>query len=248
MALDWFEKDGHKCTEYGVHVSSLPPVTVAKERLTFETVAGRSGSITMAEGDCVYDDITLDIECWISDMTSFSEFVAWIIGPGQFRFPNRPGGYYNGRLNNQIELSRIVAARAHREFTLTLRCEPFFYFDPVSPVTITESGQTIKNPGNVPSLPRLEIAGSGTFSIMFGTQRMLFTGVSDGGIIVDSVLQDALTYDNAVLANNKVSGDFFQLKPGTNTIQWLCGGEGLDGEEAPGSIASIKITPRWRSL
>ena len=41
---DWFEWNGKKCTDFGIHVSEHPPITLPAERSTFTNVPGRSGS------------------------------------------------------------------------------------------------------------------------------------------------------------------------------------------------------------
>ena len=64
---DWFSWNGKKCTEYGIHVLEQPPITIPAERATFTNVPGRPGSLTMLEGDDVYDDMILTAQCMISD-------------------------------------------------------------------------------------------------------------------------------------------------------------------------------------
>lgn len=69
-------------------------------------------------------------------------------------------------------------------------------------------------------------------------ETLFFTDV-ESGIIVDSVLMDALTPDGALLANDHVDGTPFEIQPGTNVVSWLTDG---------GSIQSVEITPRWRYI
>ena len=71
--LDWFEWNGVRCTEYGVHVKELPPITLAAERASFTNVPGRSGSLTTLEGDDIYDDLILPVICVLDDPTKISD-------------------------------------------------------------------------------------------------------------------------------------------------------------------------------
>ena len=50
---DWFEWNGVRCTQYGIHVSELPPPTIPSERVTYTNVPGRPGSLTTLEGEDV---------------------------------------------------------------------------------------------------------------------------------------------------------------------------------------------------
>ncbi len=56
---DWFSWNGVKCTEYGIHVLEQPPPTIPLERVSCTSVPGRPGSLTILEGEAVYDDMTL---------------------------------------------------------------------------------------------------------------------------------------------------------------------------------------------
>ena len=44
---DWFEWNGVRCTEYGIHVSEQPPITILEQRVTQVVVLGRSGSLNI---------------------------------------------------------------------------------------------------------------------------------------------------------------------------------------------------------
>ena len=76
---DWFEWNGVRCTEYGIHVLEQSPVTVPSERATFTDVPGRSGCLTILEGDNVYDDMVLTATCLIADPERIPEIAAWLI-------------------------------------------------------------------------------------------------------------------------------------------------------------------------
>ena len=108
------------------------------------------------------------------------------------------------------------------------------------PFTISASGESFTNPGTAPSLPRVKITGSGDFSVSIGMETLFFSGVSGGGIIVDSELMDALTYDGELLANDRVSGTPFQIQTGVNVVSWLA--------ESGSSVTAVEILPRWRYL
>lgn len=243
---DWFSWNGVRCTEYGVYVEKLPPLTIAKERTTYEDVAGRSGSITMLEGECVYDDVVLSMDCWLRGNADVSAIAAWLRGTGELRMPNRPGVYYVARLNAQIEMVKVIPARSERRFSLVWRCRPFLRMDAPETSNYTASGEILVNPGTAPGFARVTIVGSGYFSLTIGMQTVFFRNVEDG-IILDPELCDAFTLDGALLANDWMDGNFFDsIQPGNNTVSWLTGGENDDGTTIPGNINSVKIEPIWR--
>lgn len=103
---DWFEWNGVRFTQYGIHVLEQPPVTIPSERVTFTNVPGRSGSLTQLEGDDIYDDMVLTATCLIADPSRIQEIAAWLRGSGIVTFANRQGGFYHARIVNQISFER----------------------------------------------------------------------------------------------------------------------------------------------
>ena len=118
---DWFTWNGVRCTEYGIHVSEQPPLTMPAERATFINVPGRSGSLTTLEGNDVYDDLVLTATCFISNISRITEIAAWLKGSGTVTFANRQGGFYYARIVNQISFEKILRGNPHRSFAVNFR-------------------------------------------------------------------------------------------------------------------------------
>ena len=236
--IDWFEWNGTKCTQYGMHVLELPPLTKPSERVTFTDVPGRSGSLTTLQGEDVYDDLLLTAQCIISDPSKIPKLSAWLRGSGKAVFANRQGGFYYARIVNQISFEKILRGNPHRSFAINFRCKPFWYMNPVPVITLTASMSVITNPGSVYSEPIIKVFGSGDITLMVGMNIIELKGIS-GSVTLDTPLEEAYTgdfYTNAVSMNNSMSGDFPVLKPGPNAISWS------------GNVTKIEIQPNWRYL
>ena len=123
---DWFIWNGARCTEYGMHVLELPPPTIPAERVTFTNVPGRPGSLTMLEGEDVYEDLVLTAQCVLPDPTKIPAIAAWLRGSGTVTFANRQGGFYYARVVNQIPFEKILRGNPHRSFAVNFRCKPFW--------------------------------------------------------------------------------------------------------------------------
>lgn len=230
---DWFEWNGVKCTEYGIHVSEHPPVTRPAERVTFTNVPGRSGSLTTLEGEDVYDDMILTANCFVQDTSRLAEIGAWLRGNGTVTFANRQDGFYYARIVNQISFDKILRGNPHRSFAVNFRCKPFWYQSNVNRYTFKSSGSMIVNPGSVYSEPLITITGTGDITFMVGMTSVSLTEIN-GEITLDSELQEA--YTGTTLMNEHMSGEFPILKPGGNGISWS------------GDVAYVIIAPRWRYL
>ena len=103
----------------------------------------------------------------------------------------------------------------------------------MEPITLTESGVFITNPGSVYSEPVITVYGSGDITLLVGTTVAELTGI-DGSITLNTPLTEA--YNNTTGINGSMSGDFPTLAPGANAISWS------------GNVSSVIIHPNWRWL
>lgn len=242
MAKDWFTWKGESCKAYGIRVLQQPPIVVPLERVTYETVSGRSGSLKMREADGarVYDDIQLPFECIMDDLDQLHAATAWLQGDGVLSYPGRPGGWYTAAISQQISMEKILAVREHRQFTLNFRADPYFYLDDSQDLEGSSSSMEITNPGTEPSAPRIAIYGTGSVGIDLAGQVVTLRDL-EGGIVLDTELLDALSLDGAELLTGKMTGKFPTIPPGHSTLTWFA-----DETETGGSVTKIVITPRWR--
>lgn len=229
---DWFEWNGVRCTEYGIHVTEQPPITIPSERATFTNVPGRSGSVTTLEGDDVYDDLLLTASCFIADPARIPAIAAWLRGSGTVTFANRQGGFYHARIVNQLPFEKILRGNPHRAFAVNFRCKPFWYQAGVQPITLTASGTFITNPGSVFSEPVITVYGSGEVTLMVG-MTITELEITDS-ITLDTPLMEA--YSGSTSMNSRMSGDFPTLLPGQNDVSWT------------GNVSRVVIQPNWRYL
>ena len=230
---DWFEWNGVRSTEYGVHVLEQPVLTLPNERATFVDVPGRSGSLTVLEGESVYDDLVLTAQCIVENTERYEEIAAFLKGSGRLTFANRPEGYYEARIVNQIPFEKILRGNPHRSFAVNFRCKPFWYAESVPTITVTKSGTFVTNPGNIYAEPKITVVGSGSITLMVALTIVELEGIA-GNITLNSALQEA--YSGTTSMNSAMSGEFPILYPGANAISWT------------GNVSKVVIEPRWRYL
>ena len=120
---------------------------------------------------------------------------------------------------------------------VTLTVKPYKYYIPDTDLVLT-APLTVRNTTVTPSLPRLKVYGTGNITLNFNGVLFVMEGVVDH-IVLDSELGIAYNESSAVLlnANNKVfTRKYPVLNPGANAISWA------------GTVTSIEIEPRWRTL
>ena len=220
----------------GITVTDLPEIILPEERVTFTDVPGLSGSLAQTEGVDVYKDITLAVKCYCPDPTPAAVVAisAYFRGAGRLELPNRPDGYYEARVVNQIPFAKILRGNAPRTFTVNFRCKPFLHLYSGEIEQAIQSGDFLTNPTGIQTKPLITITGSGDITLLVGTQIIELEGIEDG-IILDSELQEA--YWNDALKNSCMTGEFPALGEGNTAVSWT-----------GGNVTSVSVTPRWVSL
>lgn len=230
---NWFQFKNTRSSTLGIYVSEFPPITLPEERVEFVEVPGRSGSLAVLEGDNIYEDITLPVECFVRDMSRINEIGAWLRGSGDLVLGNMPGYSYKARVVNQIAFDKLMRGRENRTLSVVFRCAPFRYQYPAAtPISLTSSG-SIHNPGTLPSEPVITVRGSGDIDLTIAGQLLELNAVS-GSITVDVPIR--LAYSNGQNQSYKLTGQWPLLPVGNIPISWT------------GSVSSVEITPNWRYL
>lgn len=265
LRIDEMRKNGVSClmlgndgkTVYGFRVLNQPPRISPRERYESITIPGRSGSLTLTEGDEVHDNITLSCTAYIESAfyekenptshrmethNRIAEITQWISGEGKYEFYGHPDGYYKGRLANQMSFDRIVQGNPHKAFTLQFDCQPYFYLNAGDETekNITETTHWVTNIANEPSKPLIKLYGSGDGTIMTQGLNTMRVNIDPniGHLIIDSEAEIAYTedgYGNKTIASTRVSGDYFRIPAASTSSIMISGG-----------ITSYELTPRWR--
>ena len=246
--IDWFEWNGVKCTNYGMHVLQQPSYIRPAERVEYKEIPGRAGSLILLEGEDVYDDISLACTCVIDEPSVIRDICSWLRGYGKVKFATDDTGYYEARVENQISFDKIVAGNPHRSFQVQFRCKPFRRLDSGdTTITVSTSPYTLKNLGNVLSLPLLKVyAGSSDVTdatIMIGSSTMIINSLEKNSyIMIDCEAKKAYrgsrgsASDPLTLLGTRVTGEWMKIPTGTSYVSFT------------GGISKIEITPRWRCL
>jgi phage-related protein len=133
---DWFDFKGVRSTSLSVVVTKHPNIPLAKERVTNETISGRSGSLTSTEttstapSAAVYDDVVVSIPVAAQDFASLDQIATWLRGAGDLVLGDMPDRYYKARCSNPMDLAKIFRSLETREFNAVFRGDPYRYIYP----------------------------------------------------------------------------------------------------------------------
>lgn len=232
---NYFVWKGVDSRAMGVHVISYPPIMRAPERLSYVAIPGRSGDLTLAEGDQVYDAYTRTME--VSNMrgADINMARAWLSGSGPLILGNEPGYIYTVDMQAQLQMDRIL--RGVWGGPLQMHTQPFKQktVEP-PPIEITSTATMIFNPGSVPAVPtvRLYAGSTAAATVTLGGKTLSFASMPEL-LVID--LDTQWIFDGyGARVTNIASGEFGKIPPGRSIVNFS------------GSITKVEIIPRWRYL
>ena len=229
--MPWFIWKGRNSLAEGLWINKLPKIIRPAERTRQVEIPGRSGSLTLLEGDEVYDGYTKECTVIAANHPDIEKVLDWLRGEGDLIFCNEDQYVYHGRIAGAVEFQRISN-------DMMQAMVPFFV-DPFKRarhpekhrVTQTAETGTIRNLGNVASRPLVHITREGNTSITIGGKEMRFTRVT-GTIDVDCDAQ-IVTKNGEAWTDGTVTGDFWTIPTGESEITRT-------------NSCTIDIEPRWR--
>jgi len=239
MAQLYFIWKGEKSDTKGITVVEYPPIIHPKERGQQIVIPGRNGDVTLLEGESgtVFDPYTRTVDCYALAGQNDAEIAAWLRGTGELVIGDRPDRVYKAAVSENFEISRALHGK-YREFSIPFYIQPLGgKYPPETNITVTSSGRSIYNPGDVPSMPKVTVNGSGAVSLTIGGTAVGLS-LTTGTIVLD--------WESGVVTNAAgtqslaafVTGGPQRIPVGSSAVSWRSVNNG--------SVSSVVIEPRWR--
>ena len=232
VSLNAFILDGtiNSRTDLGLRITQVPEIPTTERVIENIELDGREGDLTLLKG---WKDMTFNLKAviWAKDVwTVWRTISPQILNAKTVSFSNDPTVFYKMKTVKASGLSQVLSTMW--EFELEITCSPFRYKVGVPLINRTSSG-TVTNSGNVFSLPRIKVYGSGTRTLTINGKPIVLNLQSEY-LIIDSELKEC--YYGDVATNNLMTGDFPEFRVGSNTVTLGTG------------ISKVEIEPRWRYL
>lgn len=173
-------------TTLGLRITSPPIVPPTKRIVESVEVDGREGSLTILRG---FEDIRFNIRVALSDVNPqnrYRELLPIILSAKTMYFSNDRNVYFKIKHISADALERKLSTLW--DFSLSFVCEPFRYLRNVENLTMTKSGN-ITNLGNMFSLPKITVYGTGNQTLTVGGKQTRLNILS-GYLILDSALME----------------------------------------------------------
>ena len=230
----WKNKD---CRSMGVRLAGPVAIVRPEERVNHVQIPGRSGDLTETEGEGVFNSYIQTASIMVHGGFRVREVYNWLRGAGYVTFSGEPDRKQPARIIGAVTLNKHSYNLDWWVGEVQFYCQPLKELLQESTVTVTTTGSTVRNNGDVEAFPLFKVTPSSTsVSLTMNGKTLTVTGTTSGTAIwIDSSAMEVLNADrNAILTQNS-SGEFPTLAPGTNTLTFT-------------NCTSIEITKRERFL
>ena len=239
MGQSFFIWNGVDCRSMGVVMRSPAPIIRAEERVNHVQIPGRAGDLTETEGENIYNSYIHTVSISVHGGYRVREIFRWLRGSGYITFSGEPDRKQAARVIGAITLDKHSYNLDWWEGEAQFYCQPFKQLLNEAKVTITSSGSTVRNNGDVSCRPMWKVtvaSGKTSISLAAGGNTIAVTGLTGGSVIwIDSDVMEILNSDKTQLLTKNSSGDFPELAVGNNTV-------------SGSNWASIEIEKRERYL
>ena len=222
--MNILEINGIKSTRVrGLLISELPPIIQPQMRVRTEEIDGLDGEIVTELGYQAYDRT---VKIGLLPNHDIDNVIRYFTGSGEVIFSNEPDKVYDFRIVKSVSYERLVRFRTAE---VVFRVQPFkhsVYADSANP---EQSGATLRNIGNVSSLPVYQVTGSGSVALSINGGNPVTMNLGSGATFVADCGDQNVRDTGGTLKNRSVTGGLERLKlePGTNTITWTGNVSGL---------------------
>ena len=231
--IHYFLWNGADSRNKNIRVQSRIEITKPEERVQRVTIPGRSGEMTLTEGEDIYNSYIVTVEIGIDGLANVRAAEKWLTGAGKVTFDNQPTLEQEARIYGSLGLRKHSRNVDRWKGSVQFYCSPIKRLKTETAVTVTSSGTTISNDGDITSFPKIKITGSGLVTVGCGGNILTIPECVSGWVI-DSENQWILNGNTPV--EKACSGAFPILKTGSNTVTFT------------GSVTKLEIEPRIRYL
>ena len=213
----WKNKD---CRALGVRLSGPAPIVRPEERVQHVQIPGISGDLTQLEGENIFNSYIQTVTLHVKNGYRVREIYDWLRGSGYVTFSGEPDRRQQARIIGAITLSKV----SRNLDTWVGECQ--FYCQPLKEKlipdiqTITSSGATVRNNGDVTARPLWTVTASGSSVTLAAGGKSITVGnlTANQVIRIDSQVMEVISSDGTQILTADSTGDFPVLIPGNNTV------------------------------
>ena len=220
MGQSFFIWNGIDCRSKGVIMRGPAAIVRAEERVKHVEIPGRAGDLTETEGEDIFNSYIQTVSISVKGAFNVRNIYSWLRGAGFVTFSGEPDRKQAARVIGAITLNRVSRNIDHWAGEVQFYCQPLKQMLQENKVTISSSGSTVRNNGDVTARPLWKVtASAATVVVSAGGKTITCTDYTSGQVLlIDS---DTITIYNSNQSADWTkwsSGNFPVLLPGANEI------------------------------
>ena len=220
MGQSFFIWKNADCRSMGITLPAPPQIIRGEERVSHVTIPGRAGELTLTEGDNIYQSYIQTVTIQGRGAYRMREILNWLKGDGYVTFGGEPDRRQKARVIGAVSMNRHSKNTDWWTGEVQWYCQPLKELLNEPKVTISSSGSSVLNAGDVQSRPKITATANATsLTITAGGNTLTVTGLTSGQkYIIDSDIMEVTDNAGTTILTQNSTGDFPMLEPGSNTI------------------------------
>lgn len=213
----WKDKD---CRSMGVLLQGPVPIVRPEERVSHVEIPGRSGDLTDLEGENIFNSYIQTATIMVRGGFHVREVYKWLRGSGYVTFHGEPDRKQQARIIGAVTLQKHSRNLDWWVGEVQFYCQPLKMKLSDNTVTISSSGSSVLNAGDMQSRPKIKATANATsLTITANGNTLTVTGLTSGQTyIIDSDIMEVTDSAGTTILTQNSTGDFPMLEPGSNTI------------------------------
>lgn len=219
MGQSYFIWNGADCRSKGITLAGPVPIVRPEERVQHVEIPGRSGDLTLLEGEQIYNSYIQTASISVRGGFRVREVYKWLRGSGYVTFSGEPDRRQAARIVGAVTLNRISRNLDIWSGEVQIYCQPLKeLLNPV--VASVNRGGSVMNLGDVPARSQFRITATGSTAVLtVGSRSITVTGLTSGNVItIDSDMMEVFDGSMITILTADSTGEFPFLEPGANTI------------------------------
>lgn len=209
------------------------PIIRPEERVDHIVIPGRTGELTQTEGENIFNSYIQTVPLTVEGLENVQAAETWLKGAGYVTFDTQPDLQQRARVINAVTFQRHSKNANYYTGDVQFYCEPIKSLTDEEEIEVTESGETLTNPGTLPAFPEIQIEGSGAVSISIDGVTLIIPDLTSGWT---ADCANKWICQNGVPQFGAWQGTFPEIPVGESTLLYT------------GNVTAITITPHWRYL
>ena len=220
MGQSFFIWNGIDCRSKGVIMRGPAAIVRAEERVKHVEIPGRAGDLTETEGEDIFNSYIQTVSISVKGAFNVRNIYSWLRGAGFVTFSGEPDRKQAARVIGAITLNRVSRNIDHWAGEVQFYCQPLKQMLQENKVTISSSGSTVRNNGDVTARPLWKVtASAATVVVSAGGKTITCTDYTSGQVLlIDSDTMTIYNSNQSADWTKWSSGNFPVLLPGANEI------------------------------